>query len=95
MKRLMTLVVLTMAAIAPGWSVAAGAAAQDRPEAAPSRGDRRGARTLRLARFDLVGDPHKPSVYYVLERAAMGLDTLELRTSFVPEVVRTVDHRPF
>ena len=94
MTRLMTLVVLALAAVAPGLSVSAAAAAQDRPDLAQARAAR-GARTLRLQGFELVGDPHKPSVYYVLERAAMGVDTLELRTSFVPDVVRTVDHRPF
>lgn len=97
------LVFLARVSVALG-CFASTAAAQ---EPAPSRADGpapasaeesrvgRRTRTLRLRGWELVGDPRKPAAFYVLSRSETGGEVLELRTSFVPEIVRTVDRRPF
>ena len=64
-------------------------AAQARPRA------RRGPRIIRLEEIVVEGRVQKPNAFYILERSSLGFEVLELRTSFVREVVRSVERQPF
>lgn len=65
------------------------AAAQQRARA------RRGPRIIRLEEIVVEGRVQKPNAFYILERSSLGFEVMELRTSFVREVVRSVERQPF
>lgn len=56
---------------------------------------RRGPRIIRLEEIVVEGRVQKPNAFYILERSSLGFEVLELRTSFVREVVRSVERQPF
>lgn len=82
-----TLVALTLGtvcALSSGTSVA---------EAQSSQG--RQPRVIQLDEIRIEGRVQKPNAFYILNRSNLGYEVLDLRTSFVREVVRSVQDRPF
>lgn len=71
----------------------ASAEAQDR---APrqSRAPRQ-PRVIQLDEIRIEGRVQKPNAFYILNRSNLGYEVLDLRTSFVREVVRSVQDEPF
>ncbi|MFI5307273.1 MAG: hypothetical protein ACHQ53_07975 [Polyangiales bacterium] len=67
--------------------VARGAAAQDKRPKAP--------KVIELEEIKIEGRVQKPNAFYILNRSALGYEVMELRTSFVQEVVRAVRKDPF
>lgn len=65
------------------------------PAAAQRARARRGPRIIRLEEIVVEGRVQKPNAFYILERSSLGFEVLELRTSFVREVVRSVERQPF
>ena len=61
-------------------------------EAQPRRG---GPRVIRLEEITIEGQIQKPNAFYVLQRSNLGFEVMELRTSFVEEIVRSVKTEPF
>lgn len=60
--------------------------------------DRRPAREPRVIQLDEIrieGRVQKPNAFYILNRSNLGYEVLDLRTSFVREVVRSVQDEPF
>lgn len=65
--------------------------AQDRTPRAP-RGT---PRVIQLDEIRIEGRVQKPNAFYILNRSNLGYEVLDLRTSFVREVIRSVQHDPF
>jgi hypothetical protein len=56
---------------------------------------RRGPRVIQLDEIRIEGRVQKPNAFYILNRSNLGYEVMDLRTSFVREVIRTVQHEPF
>ncbi len=63
--------------------------------AAQARPARRGPRVIQLEEIRIEGRVQKPNAFYILNRSNLGYEVLDLRTSFLREVVRTVQREPF
>jgi hypothetical protein len=77
--------ILTLGALAAS---ADGAEAQDRKKA-------RAPKVLELEEIKIEGRVQKPNAFYILNRSNIGYEVMELRTSFVNEVIRSVRRDPF
>ena len=64
------------------------ASAQDRKKA-------RAPKVIELEEIKIEGRVQKPNAFYILNRSNIGYEVMELRTSFVNEVVRSVRRDPF
>jgi hypothetical protein len=69
------------------WAVPTTAAAQAKPKRAP--------KVIELEEIKIEGRVQKPNAFYILNRSNIGYEVMELRTSFVQEVVRSVRRDPF
>lgn len=67
---------------------ASAAGAQDRKKA-------RAPKVIELEEIKIEGRVQKPNAFYILNRSNIGYEVMELRTSFVNEVVRSVRRDPF
>ncbi|TFH29777.1 MAG: hypothetical protein E4H00_06295 [Myxococcales bacterium] len=56
---------------------------------------RRQPRVIQLEEIVIEGRVQKPNAFYILNRSNLGYEVLELRTSFLREVVRSVQKEPF
>lgn len=56
---------------------------------------KRQPRVIRLEEIIIEGRVQKPNAFYILNRSNLGYEVLELRTSFVRKVVRSVQKEPF
>lgn len=63
-------------------------------EAQDARQNRR-PRVIQLEEIVIEGRVQKPNAFYILNRSSLGYEVLELRTSFLREVVRSVQKEPF
>ena len=66
---------------------AGGAAAQQKRQRAP--------KVIQLEEIKIEGRVQKPNAFYILNRSNIGYEVMELRTSFLQEVVQSVRHAPF
>ncbi|MEM9191735.1 MAG: hypothetical protein AAGF12_21365 [Myxococcota bacterium] len=58
--------------------------------------ERRGSpRVIQLDEIRIEGRVQKPNAFYILNRSNLGYEVLDLRTSFVREIVRSVQQEPF
>ena len=71
--------------LAYGWSSTG--AAQDTKKRQP--------RVIQLEEIVIEGRVQKPNAFYILNRSNLGYEVLELRTSFLREVVKSVQKEPF
>ena len=55
----------------------------------------KGPRVIQLEEIRIEGRVQKPNAFYILNRSSIGYEILDLRTSFVKEVVRSVRKKPF
>ncbi len=62
---------------------------------AQSQEKKRRPRVIQLEEIVIEGRVQKPNAFYILNRSSLGYEVLELRTSFVQEVVRSVQKEPF
>lgn len=56
---------------------------------------RRAPRVIQLEEIHIEGKVQKPNAFYVLNRSNIGYEVLDLRTSFVREIRRSVRRSPF
>ena len=61
--------------------------AQKKPARAP--------KVIQLEEIKIEGRVQKPNAFYILNRSNIGYEVMELRTSFLQEVVRSVRREPF
>jgi hypothetical protein len=52
-------------------------------------------KVIELEEIKIEGRVQKPNAFYILNRSNIGYEVMELRTSFVQEVVRAVRRDPF
>jgi hypothetical protein len=71
-------------------SVASSASAQDRGAAG-----KRKPKVIQLEEITIEGRVQKPNAFYILNRSNLGYEVLDLRTSFLRDVVRSVQNEPF
>ena len=64
-----------------------GANAQNKP--------RRGPKVIQLEEIKIEGRVQKPNAFYILNRSNLGYEVMDLRTSFVRDVVRSVQSDGF
>ena len=55
----------------------------------------RQAHVIQLDEIVIEGRVQKPNAFYILNRSNLGYEVLDLRTSFVREVIRSVQFEPF
>lgn len=56
---------------------------------------KRRQRVIQLEEIVIEGRVQKPNAFYILNRSNLGYEVLQLRTSFLPEIVRSVQKEPF
>jgi hypothetical protein len=56
---------------------------------------KRQPRIIQLEEIVIEGRVQKPNAFYILNRSNLGYEVLELRTSFLRKVVRSVQKEPF
>ncbi|HEX5659874.1 MAG TPA: hypothetical protein VFX59_21915 [Polyangiales bacterium] len=80
------------AALAVGILMSAdGAEAQAKPGAAGGRKPK----VIQLEEITIEGRVQKPNAFYILNRSNLGYEVLDLRTSFLRDVVKSVQKEPF
>ena len=62
---------------------------------AQGRAARSGPRVIQLEEIHIEGRVQKPNAFYILNRSNIGYEVMDLRTSFVRDIVRTVQRAPF
>jgi hypothetical protein len=65
----------------------ASAQAQSKPKRAP--------KVIQLEEIKIEGRVQKPNAFYILNRSNLGYEVLDLRTSFVRDIVRSVQSDSF
>lgn len=83
--------VLVLGALAALTLSSMSAAAQDRGGAA----GKRKPKVIQLEEITIEGRVQKPNAFYILNRSNLGYEVLDLRTSFLRDVVRSVQSDPF
>jgi hypothetical protein len=71
------------------FTFAASSQAQDKKQR------QRAPKVIELEEIKIEGRVQKPNAFYILNRSNIGYEVMELRTSFVQEVVRAVRREPF
>ena len=56
---------------------------------------KRAPKVIQLEEIKIEGRVQKPNAFYILNRSNIGYEVMELRTSFLQEVVRSVRREPF
>lgn len=56
---------------------------------------KRKPRVIQLEEIVIEGRVQKPNAFYILNRSNLGYEVLELRTSFLRKVPRSVQEEPF
>jgi hypothetical protein len=62
---------------------------------AQSSKQRRQPKVIQLEEIKIEGRVQKPNAFYILNRSNLGYEVMDLRTSFVGDVVRSVQQEPF
>jgi hypothetical protein len=75
------------AVLAIGFGMNATASAQDKGKRAP--------KVIQLEEIKIEGRVQKPNAFYILNRSNIGYEVLDLRTSFLKDVVRAIEKEPF
>ncbi len=50
---------------------------------------------ITLDEFRIEGRVQRPNAFYILNRSSIGYQVLDLRTTFVREIIRSVQGEPF
>ena len=65
------------------------------PAHAQDKKRQRAPKVIQLEEIKIEGRVQKPNAFYILNRSNIGYEVLELRTSFVQDIVRSVRRDPF
>ena len=52
-------------------------------------------KVLRLEAIKVEGRIQKPQAFYILQRSTLNFEALELKESFVPKILKSIDDKPF
>jgi len=69
------------------------ASAQDRGGGGAA--GKRKPKVIQLEEITIEGRVQKPNAFYILNRSNLGYEVLDLRTSFLRDVVKSVQQAPF
>ena len=50
---------------------------------------------IRIAETRIEGRIQKPQAFYILQRSSLNFEGLELKNSFVPKIIQSVEQAPF
>jgi len=64
------------------------------PEAAPPKA-KRAPKVIQLEEIKIEGRVQKPNAFYILNRSNLGYEVMDLRTSFIRDIVRSVQGENF
>jgi hypothetical protein len=78
---------------AAAWAALVLALGAAQPVAAQKKA--RAPKVIQLEEIKIEGRVQKPNAFYILNRSNIGYEVMELRTSFLQEVVRSVRREPF
>ena len=56
---------------------------------------RRPRKVIRITQVTIEGRIQKPQAFYILQRSNLNFEGLELKNSFVPKIIKSVDQAPF
>lgn len=70
-------------------------AAMSLPSSGYAQAKRTAGAVIRLQDFKIVGRIQKPQAFYVLHRAPLNYESLEVKESFVKKVIQAVKKNPF
>lgn len=56
---------------------------------------KRAPKVIQLEEIRIEGRVQKPNAFYILNRSQLGYEVMDLRTSFVRKIVRSVQKEPF
>jgi hypothetical protein len=73
-------------------SLVAALALAGAPVAAAQQGQ---PKVIQLEEIKIEGRVQKPNAFYILNRSNIGYEVMDLRTSFVRNVIRSVQKEPF
>jgi hypothetical protein len=73
--------------VALGFFAGGTAHAQSKPKRAP--------KVIQLEEIKIEGRVQKPNAFYILNRSNLGYEVLDLRTSFIRDIVRSVQTDTF
>lgn len=62
------------------------------PAWAQSRG---GRKVIRLEAIKVEGRIQKPQAFYILQRSNLNFEGLDLKQSFVPKILKSIESEPF
>lgn len=65
------------------------------PTGASAQPPRRQPAVIELEEIEIEGRVQKPNAFYILNRSNLGYEVLDLRTSFIREIVESVRREPF
>lgn len=54
-----------------------------------------GRRVIRLDAIKVEGRIQKPQAFYILQRSNLNFESLDLKRSFVPKILKSVEREPF
>ncbi|MEQ8279408.1 MAG: hypothetical protein RMA76_18385 [Deltaproteobacteria bacterium] len=54
-----------------------------------------GRRVVRIREVRIEGRIQKPQAFYILQRSNLNFEGLELKNSFVPKIIKSVEKAPF
>ena len=60
---------------------------------APARAGKR--KVIRLEAIKVEGRIQKPQAFYILQRSNLNFESLELKQSFIPKILESVEKDPF
>jgi hypothetical protein len=81
---------VTLSALVLCGLLAGTATAQDKGAAG-----KRKPKVIQLEEITIEGRVQKPNAFYILNRSNLGYEVLDLRTSFLRDVVKSVQRDPF
>jgi hypothetical protein len=64
-------------------------------DVATAQNRRAGRRVIRIQETKIEGRIQKPQAFYILQRSNLNFEGLELKNSFVPKIIKSVDQAPF
>ena len=56
---------------------------------------RGGQKVIKLEAIKVEGRIQKPQAFYVLQRSSLNFEGLELKQSFIPKIVKSIEKQPF
>lgn len=63
------------------------------PNKPPKGGSKK--KTITLGEFKIEGTIQKPQAFYILQRSNLNFQGLELKNSFVPKILQSIEKDPF